>query len=265
MKKFCPKRCCLAACMILTFFLLCTSFISALSAQENGEKIRVLFISGGHPFNEEELDAFMNSFPELEITKAVMPAARDLLKPGLESSCDVVLFYDMDNSPVSEEQKSNYVALLNSGIGVFAWHHHLCSNQNWEEYYDLAGGRTFLAPTADYRGKEYPASVFACCQPIKLHVEKPDHPVTKGISDFTITDEIYGKLLIHPDAEVLLTSDHELQNHITAWIWHYGKSTIVANLLGHDSVAWNQPEFKQMFIQTLRFLADEKAKTTESR
>ncbi|MDO4587355.1 MAG: ThuA domain-containing protein [Planctomycetia bacterium] len=240
---------------ISLIFGLC--FIASYAFAEDEAKIRILFVYGGHPFEEPQMDEFLNSFPELEITKALMPEARNLLKPGLEKTCDVVVFYDMDNNPVTDEQKANYAALLEKGIGIFAWHHHHCSNQAWDEYIDLVGGRTFLASKPVFRGKEYPMSTFIGGLDLNVKIAK-EHPITKGVKDFTIHDEGYGKLLILPDAEVLLTCDHENQNFETCWIWRYGKSTIVANLLGHDSIAWKQPEFRQLFIQSIHFLADEK-------
>ena len=86
------------------FLIICGMCVTANSIYaEDAAKIRVLFVYGGHPFEEVQMDEFLNSFSELDVTKAVMPEARNLLKPGFEKICDVVVFYDMDNNPVTDE------------------------------------------------------------------------------------------------------------------------------------------------------------------
>ncbi|MDO5553071.1 MAG: ThuA domain-containing protein [Planctomycetia bacterium] len=241
----------------LSFFT--TAFLQAAEQEPPaGEKpIRVLVVTGGHSYNQPEFDKFLASFPELEIDQARLPEDRARIAPGLEKEFDVLLLYDQDNSPLSDEQKQNFVDLLNEGIGLFALHHHLSAHQDWEEHFDLIGGRDFFQKDVNlFRGKEYPRSTFIDDVDINIDIADSNHPITRGVKPFTIHDEAYGRCPVHPDVHVLLSSTHPDVQQTVAYTWHYGKSPVFVNMLGHGPSAWKQPEFAQIFIQGIRWLRD---------
>lgn len=244
------------SCFYLLIFVL---FLGGTDLFAAGKKIRVLFVSGGHSFDQPAFDVFLASFPHLEISKAVLPKDRDKIAPGLEKDFDVLLLYDQDNTPLSDRQKKNFIDLLHQGIGVFVLHHHLSAHQDWDEHYDIIGGRDFFQKDLNlFRGKEYPRSTFIENIDIDIDVADPDHPITKDVKPFIIRDEAYGKCPVHPDVHVLLTSKHPNATPQVAWIWKYGKSPIFVNMLGHGPSAWNHPEFARVFIQAMNWLSENK-------
>ena len=113
---------------------------STAAAQEPAKvKIRVLLTYGGHGFEEKPFFAMFDSFPGIVYTKAPMPKAADLLKPGLEKDYDVIVMYDMTPGFTPEQQKA-FVELLNDGIGLVSLHHNLGSHQQWDEFRKIIGG-----------------------------------------------------------------------------------------------------------------------------
>lgn len=119
----------------------------------------------------------------------------------------------------------------------------------------MIGGRWINRPeTID--GKTYPPSTYDHGQTIPVTVADRDHPVTKGVSDYTIRDEAYGGVYVAPDVHVLLTADHPRSVKPIAWTHHYGKSLVVYFMAGHDADAWANPAFGKVLLNAIRWTAD---------
>ncbi|MBP3558252.1 MAG: hypothetical protein J6K20_11220 [Thermoguttaceae bacterium] len=90
-------------------------------------KIRVLVFDGGRPYDEPEFAEMLTALgDEFEFSRATLPQDRALLRPGLEKRFDALLFYDMRQTPTSNEEFARYETLLKSGkIGVFFLRHRL--------------------------------------------------------------------------------------------------------------------------------------------
>lgn len=242
----------------LTAIILLAIFASATFAQE---PIRLAVFDGGHPFDEPAFDALLaetaKSIPDrLTVERFHFPADRDKLGPELADSFDVILFYDMDNTPLSDEQKSRIEALFQKGIGVFALHHHVCSNQNWPDYWKYLGGIAVFESNKMIADQERELSTFIGGQQIGVKIE-PNHSLFWGLKDFTIEDEAYGKCYVSPEATILATTDHELSTRAVAWQWKYGRSDVLTLLLGHDAKAYTNFGFRLMFRQGIETLAFE--------
>lgn len=249
------------------FLLTLSAVFGAEASADNGERnsrIRVLIVTGGHDYDKPEFKRFIASFPELAVEWAELPRDRSRLAPGLERDFDVLLLYDQDNTPLTDEEKANFVALLDAGIGLFALHHHLSAHQDWDEHYDLIGGRDFWQKDVNlFRGKEYPRSSFIDNVDIEIRIADPDHPIVAGVKPFVIRDEAYGRCPVRPDVHVVLSSPTPSATPQVAWTWRCGKSSVFVNMLGHGPSAWNQPEFGRVFIQAIRYLAKERVRCDE--
>ena len=114
-------------------------------------KIRVLLTYGGHDFEQKPFFAMFDALPNVVYTKAAMPKAADLLKPGLEKDFDVIVMYDMAPRFTAEQQKS-FVALLDGGIGLVSLHHNLGAHGDWPEFCNIMGGE-YLHKAREIGGK----------------------------------------------------------------------------------------------------------------
>jgi type 1 glutamine amidotransferase len=215
------------------------------------KKIRILVITGGHGFEQVPFDKMFNDMKGIEYKKAVYPQAGELLKPGLEKECDVIVMYDMVKSITPEQQKA-FVELLNNGIGLVLWHHNLGAHSDWPEFTKIRGGKFFLkAETVD--GKEYAKSTYDHDQDVKVTIADKEHPITKGIQEFSIHDETYAKCYVSPSVRVLLKTDHPKSCPDLAWVHEYGKSNVFFLMLGHDSKAWVNPNFQEMLVRGIHW------------
>jgi type 1 glutamine amidotransferase len=224
-----------------------------VQAQAAEKKIRILVTVGGHGYEEGPFDKMFNEMKGVEYKKVSFPQACELLKPGLEKEYDAIVMYDMFNGMKPDQQKA-FADLIGTGIGILSWHHNLGSNQNWDEFTKIRGGR-YMLKAAAIDGKEYPPSTYAHGQEVKVTVADKDHPITKGIQDFVIADETYAKCYVSPSVRVLLKTDHPKSCPELAWVHEYGKSRVFHLMLGHDSKAWQNPAFLEILGRGIRWVA----------
>jgi type 1 glutamine amidotransferase len=104
-------------------------------------------------------------------------------------------------------------------------------------------------------GKEHVRSKWHEGQTIHVTVADKEHPITRGLADFTIHDETYGEYDVLPSIRVLLTTDQPENAHTIAWANEYGKSRIFYFQLGHDSNAWRNPAYPEILRRGIRWAA----------
>lgn len=217
-------------------------------------KVRVLVVTGGHAYEKEPFEELFNSIPDIVARHAAYPQAAELLKPELAADTDVIVFYDMWAKGISPEQQQAFVALLNQGIGIVALHHTLAAHAEWPEYQKLIGGRFFLQDR-EVDGKTLPKSGYDHDQDIDVKIADVEHPITRGLKDFTIRDETYCRYDTDPQARVLLTTEHPKSDRELAWVTQYGPSRVFTLQLGHDHFAYEHPAYRQLIARGIRWAA----------
>ena len=218
------------------------------------DKIRVLLTSGGHAFEVEPFYAMFDSMKDIEYTKAKMPDDAGMLKPGLEKKFDCIAMYDLCTPAIKVEQREAFKALLNTGIGLVSMHHNLGAHDGWDEFRKIIGGQ-FILSDREIDGKAFKTTPWAHDQVLDIKVLVKDHPITRGIQDFTIHDETYGLLYMEPGIKPLLITDHPDNNREVAWTHKYGKSPVFHLMLGHDGKAYANPSFRKVLNQGIRWAA----------
>jgi type 1 glutamine amidotransferase len=225
----------------------------SVAADAAGAKLRVLVTYGGHGFDEKDFWAMFDAMPGIQYTKAALPQQADLLKPGLEKTCDCVVMYDMVGGSTPEQQQA-LVALLNQGIGVVSLHHNLGAHSKWPEFRKIIGGQFILAPT-EIDGRKFEVSKWSHDEDLSIAVADKDHPITKGIADFKIHDETYLGYYTAPGVKVLLKTDHPKNSPDLAWATQYGKSRVFYLMLGHDKQAYANPNYPKLVLQGIHWAA----------
>ena len=235
--------------IFLSLVLCCTGVF----AQKKKNPVRVLLITGGHDFDQEPFYAFMKSLPGITFTEVKHPDALAMFRSENRALYDVVLLYDMPEA-ISEQEKKDFTDCLKAGKGLVVWHHAYCSYQDWPEYQNIIGGRYHQKPWTDSKGAAHPASTYKHDVHFRVKVSDSKHPVTKGIKDFDIIDETYGKGSVNPAVRVLLTTNEPASTPSIAWTNRYGKSNVATILLGHDKQAWTNPAFAKLLTQAIMWV-----------
>jgi len=244
---------CALPLLLLTGLVWNSLLATGSDKQASGGKIRVLLTYGGHGFAQEPFFALFDALPDVVYTKAPLPEAADRLRPGLEKEFDVIVMYDMVRG-ISAEQQKSFVELLNIGIGVVSLHHNLAAHREWDEFRKIIGGK-FILEDCLIDGKRYPKSAAIHGQTLNIHVADKEHPITRGLTDFQIEDEVYGPFYTSPEIHVLLTTDHPQNNPEVAWTHQYGKSRVFYFMLGHGPKAWSHPNYSLILARGIRWAA----------
>ena len=224
-----------------------------LKKRSNNNKIRVLLTFGGHKFKKLEFFRMFDNLAGVEYKNHDLTENASILKPGLEKDYDVIVMYDMvKKKPFTKAQKKNFIALLKRGIGIVSLHHNLGGHSDWDEYRKILGGK-YIRRNEEINGKEYTPSGFAHGQDINVIIADKNHVITKGLKNFTIHDETYGKSWVSPGVQVLLKTDHPKCNPEIAWTHKYAKSSIFFLMLGHDDKAWAHPMYTEILLRGIQW------------
>jgi uncharacterized protein len=251
---------------ILTHLALALISSAALAA-ERGEiptasKTKLLIITGGHGFAVAPFFEIFKENPEITFTRAAHSTTNatayernDLL------GYDVILLYDMPKT-ITEAQKAKFLALFENGIGLVVLHHALVSYQHWPDYERIIGGRY---PEPDGKSGVVTAEVgYEHDVDIPVVLVDRDHPITAGVKDFMIHDEIYWGFRVRPDVTPLLTTLHPKSGKPLAWTRIERKSRVVYLQLGHGPEAFANPNFRKLIAQSIRWVSKEpRAPTTK--
>jgi uncharacterized protein len=224
---------------------------------QHGHQVRVLLVTGGHAFEREPFLKLFRDNPEITFEAVEHPHAHAQLEPKHARNYDVIVAYDMYQE-ISNEAETNFLAFLNTGKGLVVLHHAIASYQAWPEYTRIIGARYYLEKTTVV-GTEKARSTYQHDLHFNIHVVTPTHPVTRGVKDFEIHDEVYNLFDVANDVQPLLTTTEPQSNKIIGWAKTYGPGRVVYLQSGHDHFAYENPNYQQLLKQAIRWAA----KTTE--
>ncbi len=185
----------------------------------------------------------------------------------------------------SEAYTRGFLALLEAGKGFVFLHHALAGWPAWPEYAEILGGR-FLYQPAELRGRPCPDSGYRHGVTHRVRVEAHGHPVVAGLGDgFEITDELYLCEIFEEELVPLLRSDHAFVasgfysaahaiagrmfsnegwshapgSNLVAWAKRYRNSPIVYIACGDDPKAYENPGFRRLVENAIRWVASPEA------
>jgi len=160
----------------------------------------------------------------------------------------VVLNYGFWSQPdPSDKAKAGLLDFVRSGKGVVAVHFACSSFQDWKEYGDLLG-RVWKKGV----GGHGPFGKFT------VKITDQEHPITKGLTDFEASDELYAKLTGDADIQVLATaySDWSKKVEPIVFVKSYGKGRVVQNVLGHGLPAREDANFQKLLVRCVDWAAN---------
>ncbi len=216
------------------------------SAQTHADKkIKVLILTGGHGFKAEPFFKMFADNPEITFTHAEQHTNAEAYDRADLFSYDVVLLYDSPTH-ITDEQRARFLQLFDKGIGVIVLHHAYLSYPMWDEYERIAGGKYIYQneqmingiTSSTYKGDvDIPVTVVA------------KHPVTAGLPNFVLHDELYSNVhMLNNSTPLLKNGDQWL-----AWYRTEKKSRVVGTIVGHG--CYDDPNFQKLIAQSIRWVA----------
>ena len=257
------------------------------SNQEN-----ILVVTRGHPFERDPFFEMIDStgYPWSHIEH---PAAQHFINSETNENYKALIFYDMpginlETAPPkasffdpSKNFKKNFIDLLKKGIGCVFIHHAIAGWPNWEEYGNIIGGR-FLYQEGFVKGIQKPDSGYR--HDVRYKVTKDGkHPITDGIEDFEITDELYLAEFFEGDINPILRSNykftdknfysaaralegemysnrdwsHQEGSDIVGWTKKYENSSIAYLQFGDGPSSYKNENFRKLIKQSINWVIKE--------
>jgi len=205
------------------------------------KKIRVLVVSGGHGFPVEPFRAVFRGYADMDCTFVEEKVGGEAFDDVGQWPYDAIVLYNFEKN-LSGKRQANFLKLLDRGVGLVILHHAIYGYRPWPEFQKIVGVTSWLSGAKD--GVAF-----------KVHVADPKHPLTKGLADFSITDETYQGHGLAPKVHVLLTTDEPTNGKAVAWVHTYRKSPVCYFQLGHDDKAYPNRGFTAVLGQAIRWTA----------
>ncbi|MDE0086900.1 MAG: ThuA domain-containing protein [Candidatus Poribacteria bacterium] len=181
-----------------------------------------------HEGNGKFLTAMLNDTDSIE---ADFSRDYDVLADGLDAY-NTVLFYT-DVGELTAAQETGLLKYIRSGGGFFGLHTAAASFRESEGYHGMLNG--FFNGHSPYMD-------------FTVNVNDSEHPISIGLTDFEVTDELY-YLKHNPDTSQHLMSayDHtKNETHVMAFHHKYGEGKVFYFALGHDIAVLENPSFQEV-------------------
>jgi type 1 glutamine amidotransferase len=234
----------------LCFFL---GLSSLLPANEPAKKIQVLMVTGDdvapyhdwREISECTRDVLVRS-GKFDVRVCEDPAILESATALEKYDVIAFLLYAKSLPMLSEAGKENLLNFVEQGKGFYVQHLASASYGEWEDFGKLCG-RHWVMGTSGHG----PRGVFKC------DIADASHPITKGLKEFKIFDELYAKLQGDEEIQVLVTADSDWSGATEPLVFvrNYGKGRSVQNALGHDHKAINNDTCKVLITRGVEWAA----------
>ncbi len=227
--------------------------VSAVNAADGNELIQTLLITGDDvaPFHDWRENSEATREVLVDSGKFFVRVCEDPLilesKKALQRY-DLIVFTMFNHKlpTITDQAKENLLNFVKKGNGFVTTHLASASFKEWEEFGNLVG-RKWVMGTSGHG----PRSVF------EANIVNKDHPITEGMEDFKIFDELYAKLQGSGDINVLVTADSDWSGGTEplAFTKEYGKGKVFHDAFGHDRKAIMNPSHQKLLIRGCEWAA----------
>jgi uncharacterized protein len=235
--------------------------VAVLFAQTLGvhasDPLRVFIRAGAktHGPNQHDHPRFLREWTPL-LTERGMQVDGALEFPTAEQlgRTDVLVIYAPDGMKIVGEPRARFEAYLRRGGGLVVVHAGCVSGDEHAWCKSVIGG-AWRWPSAEL--PEAKATKWLEGE-VGLYWVDPEHPISRGMSNFDWKDEIYYDMDLAPDIGVLATSFHNV--HVIApQIWtregrFEGGTTpyrAVVSLPGHEYDVFNTPQYRTVLLRSI--------------
>ena len=241
--------------------LACLAVGPAWAQKKAPDGARVLLLSGGQREHHGYRDQASYLANLLEDTRryqvTIVEDAGILLSPSL-AKYELILATADRRDPeykfTETQQKALLAAVLEDGTGYVAIHGADNAAPDW-----LPGWKTMLGGVYSHTGKPDGKAISG-----KYRVKIVDHdsPVTRGLDDFDLADELYTNMQMLDGVKPLATIDHNGTTWPVAWTWQGGKGRVFHTSLGHRSFGpgkddpLRNPDLQKLILQGIDWVAD---------
>ncbi|MEY2407661.1 MAG: hypothetical protein QOF48_331, partial [Verrucomicrobiota bacterium] len=214
----------------------------AFASETNAAALRVLIRASEktHGPGEHDYPRFMAEWKKLLSDRGAradgalrFPTQAELAKT------DVLILHAADGNNIAPDDRANLEVFLRRGGGMVVLHDGLCgTNASW--FSSLAGGAKEHGVTNWQRGT------------VGLYFNSPSHPITDGIANFDLDDELFHHLQMAPGARILATTFRTAKEIIPQmWTHEIGEGRVFVWCQGHKLSTFALPHFRGLLMRAI--------------
>jgi len=212
------------------------------------DELQVAVLVENHPYNVMEFQKMLNSFTNCNCY--VQPVDLFVQDDTNKEKYDTVLWYNINWEPpkmdgILLKYLENEIGRSKQGIVLI--HHALLNFQNWDPYTEICG----LKERGANIGFKYTQN-----ETVNEHILDREHPITSGISDFSIIDETYQ--IGEPEEKgnhLLISTENKTSMHNLAWTRQYNNSRVFCYASGHDEKVYSNENYRNILNKALLWTA----------
>ena len=228
--------------------------ISQLFSMEKTE-IRILILSGRNNHEWQQTTSFLeNLFLQSGKFTVSVCEKPDTLKLIDFQKFDVVLSnwnsWPENDLRWPEKTEKALLKFIENGGGFVTFHASSSAFYKWPDFQKISTAAWIMDSTSHGKPSETTVSIIN-----KLH------PVTKGMSDFQIFDELWLNAAVNPGFEILATASNQkiteegIKAQPAIMVADFGKGRIFHTILGHDVRAMESEGFQAVMLRGTEWAA----------
>ncbi|MEM8955349.1 MAG: ThuA domain-containing protein [Verrucomicrobiota bacterium] len=226
------------------------AFATPLKAGE----LSILVVRGGHHYDTPDFENMCRSLGDIEVDLVLTSHMQQMTAGEIADKYNAILFLNQNKHyPPAPRHRKQYMDLAALGVGMVFLQFTLSSYPEWDEYHKLIGGKWFLK---DYTEDPELHSTYYKDLTLDIQILDRNHPVTKGLEDFTMTDAYYGNIHVAPDVHPLLGTKHPDIASTIAWTHQYKNSKVVYIMPGFTKRAYEHKSYIQLIENALSYVAN---------
>jgi type 1 glutamine amidotransferase len=221
---------------LIGFILLLMPGVPGLCHElRDNEPVKVLILSGKNNHEwQKTTPVLIRIFQDPDIFSTQVTNAPDTLTFSTLKKFDVIVsnwnYWPDSSLRLSNSWENDFLRYVEEGGGLIAFHAGATSFYSWEAYHQIGIGRWGIQTSHGIPTRA------------KVSLDQ-NHPITRGMQDFYIKDEIWERTDIYPGVNVLgfLTATDETDGHSVkepaVFVSQTGKGRSFYTILGHDERA----------------------------
>ena len=212
----------------------------ASAQKKNPKGTPVLLLSGGQREHHGYRDQAFYLASALEDTGryrvTIVEDAAVLETPAFSKYRILVVTVDRrdDEFKFTPAQQKAILDRVKAGCGYVSIHGADNAAKDWvPEWRDMLGGVFTHVGLPDGKVKK---------GTYRIKIADANHPITKGLADFELKDELYYHMQMKPDVVPLATTEHDGGVWPVAWTRTFGKGRVFHTPLGHRDFGPEKPD-----------------------
>jgi type 1 glutamine amidotransferase len=231
-------------------------FLTAQSVEKSSPKpIHVLLLSGRNNHDWQQTTPFIEKlFLQSGLFSVFVTEKPDTLKTTDLKKIDVVLSnwnsWPENDLRLPAETENALLQFIKDGGGFVTFHASSSAFYKWPEFQEISTAAWIMDTTSHGKVSKTNVSII-----------NKKHPVTKGIKDFVIFDELWLNAAVNPKFEVLgtasnkITTEDGIKPQPSIMVAGYGKGRIFHTILGHDVKAMESVGFQTLLLHGAEWAA----------